>query len=154
MNEATTQIAFMDGTSEVTSWPLKSGSQPTVGDRVDVAEGAKNTGYSNTGIVTKVEVDEHSGTYRIEVAAECPLASNERPVFSLNANMIPDRLRKEVETLLRTRIDFPVVEWLESYETTPIVQVHEHNTKMKTPVKILQTEIREILAQASELTVL
>lgn len=124
MNETTNQIVLMDAKSEIASWPLNSG-RPTVGDRIDVTPGAQGTGYGNSGTVTKVEVNQRNGVCRIEVEADCPLANELRPVVSLNANLIPDRVRKEVEAHLRSRLDFPVLEWLESYETRPIVQVHE-----------------------------
>lgn len=154
MNETTNHIVLMDAKSEVASWPLNSGSRPTVGDRIDVTIGARGTGYGNSGTVTKVEVNQRNGVCRIVVEADCPLANEQRPVVSLNANLIPDRLRKEVEAHLRSRLDFPVLEWMESYETRPIVQVHEGSTPLKTPLRTLQSELRDILEKAVDLAVL
>ncbi len=154
MKDITNQVILKDGKSVIGTWSLGTGNHPTIGDRIDISAEARKAGYGEKGEVTKVEFDRTEPVCRIEVEADCPLATDQRPVIALNQSMFPEKLRESVEDHVRSRLEFPVLEWEESYRTTPIVRVHEFNGRLKTPLDTLQAELRDILTAASELSMI
>ena len=146
------QIVLKDGKSTIASWNTDSATRPTVGERIDLPE--KVTGklkdYASQAEVTMVRMDPQHGELVVEAAAQSNLPVDQRPVVILNASMVPERLRQEVEDHLRKQLVLPVLDWEESTATTPIVQLHPFQGRLKTPVAQLQEELHEMIVHAIE----
>lgn len=148
-----TQIVIKDGRSEIASWPQEFEHRPTVGDRIRIPDDVARTleGYDAEAIVTLEEIDITTGDFRIVANAACGLPSDRRPVVTLNASLLPERIRKEVEDHVRRRLDMPVLEWEESSATAPIIRLHPFKSQPKTSLDTLQRELGAILHKAVEL---
>ena len=147
------QIVVKDGKTKIASWAQEFEHRPTVGDRLRIPDDVAKSleGYHAEGTVSLVEKDQHTGDYRIEVEAQCDLATDQRPLVTLNASLLPERIHREVEDYLKRCLDLPVLEWEESCETEPIIRLHPFKSQLKTPLATLQRELREILHQAVKL---
>ncbi|WP_348223636.1 hypothetical protein [Luteolibacter sp.] len=147
------QIVVKDGKSKIANWTQEFEHRPTVGDRVgipaDVAKALK--GYQSEATVSLVEMDQQTGDFHIVLEAECNLPADQRPVVTLNASLLPDRIHDQVENLVRQRLEMPVLEWEDSSETTPIIRFHPFQSQPRTPLATLQKELREILNDAVKL---
>jgi hypothetical protein len=121
-----------------------------VGDRILIPEDVARTlkGYDPEAVVSLEEMDQTTGDFRIIADALCSLPTDQRAVVTLNASLLPERIRKEVEDHVRRRLDLPVLEWEESTHTTPIIRMHPFKSQLKTPLDTLQHELREILHKA------
>jgi len=148
------QVVVKDSRSKIASWTQEFEHRPTPGDRIPIPENvARNLeGYDAEATVSLVEMDLESGEFRIVADASCNLATNQRPVVTLNASLIPERVREEVEDHVRRRLELPVLEWQESAETAPIVRLHPFKSQPRIPLATLQDELRQILRHAVELS--
>lgn len=152
MNSKTiTQMIVKDGSSKIANWTQEFANRPTVGDRIRIPEEVARTleGYDSEATISLEEIDRITGEFRIIADAECSLPANQRPVVTLNASLLPARIRKEVEDHVRRRLDLPLLEWEESSVTTPITRLHPFKSHLKTPPDTLQRELREILHKAA-----
>lgn len=147
------QIVVKDGKSKIACWTQEFEHLPTVGDRLKLPEDVAKTlaGYHAEGTVALVEKDHNTGDFRIEVAAECDLAIDQRPLVTLNASLLPERIHCDVEDHVKKRLDLPVLEWEESSLTEPIIRLHPFKSHLKTPLDTLQHELGEILREAVKL---
>jgi hypothetical protein len=151
MNSKTiTQIVVKDGRSKIANWTQEFAHRPTVGDRIRIPDDVARTlkGYDSEATISLEEIDRSTGEFRIIADAECSLPTNQRPVVTLNASLLPERIRKQVEDHVRLRLDLPLLEWEESTVTTPIIRLHPFKSQMKTSPETLQRELREILHKA------
>jgi len=144
------QIVLKDGKSTIASWTQDFEHRPTVGERIRIPDDLVRTleGYDAHATVSMEEMVLDSGDVVIVAEAACKLPAARRPVVTLNASLLPVRIRKEVEAHLRRRLDFPILDWEESSMTEPIVRLHPFKSQLKTPLDTLQREIREILHRA------
>ena len=142
-----------DGKSKIACWAQEFEHRPTVGDRLGIPEDVAKTlqGYHTEATVSLVEKDQSTGDFRIEVEAECDLATDQRPLVTLNASLLPERIRSQVEDHVKQRLDLPVLEWAESSETEPVIRLHPFKSHLKTPLATLQQELRGILQDAVKL---
>lgn len=145
-----TQIVVKDGSSKIAGWTQEFEHCPTVGERIRIPDDVARTlgGYDPEAVVSLEEKDQHTGEFRIVADASCSLPTDQRPVVTLNASLLPERIRKEVEDHVRRRLDLPVLEWEDSTATTPIIRLHPFRSQPKTPLDTLQGELREILHKA------
>jgi hypothetical protein len=151
MNSKTiTQIVVKDGSSKIANWTQEFAHRPTVGDKIRIPDDVARTleGYDSEATISLEEIDRSTGEFRITADAECNLPTNQRPVVTLNASLLPERIRKEVEDHVRLRLDLPLLEWEESSVTTPIIRLHPFKSQLKTPPDTLQHELREMLHKA------
>jgi hypothetical protein len=151
--KTTYQIVVKDGKSKIADWTQEFEHTPIVRERIKIPENVAHTleGYETDAIVSMVEMVQSTGEFRIVAAATCNLATDQRPVVTLNASLIPERIRQEVEDHVRRQLDLPVLEWEESAETAPIIRLHPFNSHPRTPLDTLQDELRQILHSALEL---
>jgi ribosomal protein L30E len=147
------QVVVKDSRSKVADWTQEFEHRPTPGDRLRIPENvARNLeGYEPEATVSLVEMDLETGDFLIVADAACKLATNQRPVVTLNASLIPERIREEVEDHVRRRLDLPVLEWEDSSATAPIIRLHPFKSHPQTPLETLQNELRQILHKAVEL---
>lgn len=151
MNTKTiSQVVLKDGKSKIAGWAQEFEHRPTVGDRIRIPEDVARTlrGYDVEANVCMEEMALNSGDVLIVAEAICKLPPDQRPVVTLNASLLPERIRKEVEDHMRGRLDMPVLDWEESSETVPIIRFHPFKSQPKTPLETLQAELRGILAKA------
>lgn len=146
-------IVVKDGKSKIASWTQEFEHRPTVGDRLRIPEDVAKTlpGYHAEATVSLVEKDYNTGDCTIDLEAECDLATDQRPLVTLNASLLPERSRREVEDHVRRRLVLPVLEWEESSATEPIIRLHPFKSQLKTPLDTLQHELGEILREAVKL---
>lgn len=144
------QIVLKDGKSKIASWNQEFEHRPTVGERIRIPEGVARTleGYDTEATVSMEEMVLNSGEVVIVADAACKLPTDQRPVVTLNASLLPVRIRKEVESHVRNRLDLPLLDWEESSMTEPIIRLHPFKSKPKTSLDTLQRELREILDKA------
>lgn len=150
------RIVLKDGKSRIADWPHQAGSHLTVGDRVAVPQDVSKSilGYLAEATVTRVEFDTATGGWNIEADAGCPVAESLRPVVTLNANRIEESQRPDVEAHLRKRIDYPVFDWENSYDSAPVLRIHDHDTGLQAKLPQLQQEILKSLKVSPELSVI
>jgi hypothetical protein len=151
MNTKTiSQIVLRDGKSKIASWAQEFEHRPTVGDRIRIPEDVARTltGYDAEATVSMEEMALNSGAVLIVAEAMCKLPADHRPVVTLNASLLPERIRKEVEAHVRGCLDMPVLDWEESSETVPVIRFHPLKSQPKTSLDTLQRELREILNKA------
>ena len=148
-----TQIVLKDGKSTIGTWTIDFAQHPTVGDRIEVPQEVLDAlpGYGAEAVISMVRLDPHSGELNIEAAAKCSLPIDQRPVVILNSDLVPERVRAQVEKHLRNRLKLPLLDWEESSVTDPIVQLHPFNSQQETPLPTLQKELHAILLESSEL---
>jgi hypothetical protein len=156
MNNMNHQIVLKDGKSTIATWPQAPGDHPTIGDRIEIPSGTleANAGFGGSATVSKVEIDHHNHVCRIEAEAGCKLPADQRPVITLNSSLVPENLRQEVENHVRGQVDFPILEWEDSFESKPVVRFHLLNGELRTPLETLETGVRGILKDHSELAVI
>jgi hypothetical protein len=156
MNQINYLVVLKDGKSELATWSQDPSGRPTVGERIQIPAAvlAAITGFGPSGNVTKVEIDQRNHAGRIEVEAESTTSIELRPVLTLNASLIPENLRQLVESHLRAGLESPVLEWEESFDSKPIVRVHQLKGGLQTPLETLQSEVLGILKDHSELAVI
>lgn len=147
------QIVVQDGKSKITKWTQDFEHCPTVGDRIRIPEARAGDlqGYQPEATVTMVEVDQNTGRFQITAEAECTLPADQRPLVTLNASLLPERIHDQVEKHVRQRLDLPVLEWEESTHTAPIIRLHPFKSHLRTPLDTLQHELRDILNEAVKL---
>ncbi|WP_193213054.1 hypothetical protein [Luteolibacter marinus] len=147
------QVVVKDGKTRIADWNREFEQHPTVGDRIAIPDDvARNlSGYESEVTVSMVRMDPHTGDLVIEADARCKIPTEQRAVVTLNAGLIPERVRQEAERLLRSRLDHPVIDWEESDEATPIVRIHPFKSELKTPLEQLQEQLREVVLDASKL---
>lgn len=145
------QIVLRDGKSKIASWVQEFEHRPTVGDKIQIPEDVARTleGYDAEATVSMEEISLNSGVVLLVAEAMCKLPADHRPVVTLNASLLPERIRKEVEAHLRGRLDMPVISWEESSETLPVIRFHPFKSQPKTPLDTLQRELRQILNEAA-----
>jgi hypothetical protein len=145
-----TQVVVKDGRSKIAGWTQEFEHRPTVGDRIRIPDDMALTlkGYDAEAVVSLEEMDQATGDFRIIADASCSLPTDQRAVVTLNASLLPERIRKEVEDHVRQRLDLPVLEWEDSTLTTPVIRMHPFKSQPKTPLDTLQRELREILHKA------
>lgn len=150
------RIVLKDGKSRIADWPHEDGTHLTVGDRVALPQdvGTRLPGYLAEATVTRVEFDTATGGWNIEADAGCPVIESQRPVVTLNASRIEESQRAEVETHLRGRLEFPVFDWEESYESAPILRLHDHGSDLQGRLPELQKEVIGLLKVSPELSVI
>lgn len=149
----TTQVVVKDGKSKIATWTQDFEHRPTVGDRIRIPDDVARSlvGYDSDTTVSLEEMDQATGQFTIVADATCDLATDQRPVVTLNASLLPERIHKQVEDHVRSRLDLPVLEWEESSETSPVIRLHPYKSSPKTPLDTLQRELRGILYKAVEL---
>jgi hypothetical protein len=147
------QIVLKDDKSRIANWTQEFELRPTVGDRIKIPDDLAKTlaGYKAEALVSQVEMDQNTGDFQIVLDAQCILPGDQRPLVTLNASLLPERIRQQVEAHVRQRLDLPVLEWEESSETVPIIRLHPFNSQPKTPLATLQKELRDILSDAVKL---
>lgn len=147
------QIVVKDGKSKIAQWTQQFEHCPTVGDRVRIPENMADTlqGYDREATVSLVEMDQNTGNLVISAEAACKLPADQRPLVTLNASLLPQRIHSQVENHLRRRLELPVLEWEESTHTAPIIRLHPFKSQLRTPLETLQSELREILDEAVKL---
>jgi hypothetical protein len=147
------KIVVKDGKSKIASWNQDFEHRPTVGERVKIPAAVAETikDFKPEATVSLVQMDQTTGDFQIVVDAECKLPTDQRPVVALNASLIPDRIRTDVEGHLRKRLDSPVLDWEESSATTPIIHLHPFKSKLRTPLEKLQAEVGEMVNEAIKL---
>lgn len=151
MNTKTiSQIVLKDGKSKIAAWTQEFEHRPTVGDRIRIPDDVVRTleGYDTEATVSMEEMVLNSGDLLIVADAACKVPANHRPVVTLNASLLPERIRKEVEGHVRRRLDMPVLDWEESSEIMPVIRFHPLKSQPKTPLDTLQRELRQILDKA------
>jgi ribosomal protein L30E len=151
MNTKTiSQIVLKDGKSKIAGWAQEFEHRPTVGDRIRIPEDVARTleGYDAEATVTMEQMAINTGDVLIVAEASCKLPADHRPVVTLNASLLPERIRKQVEAHVRARLDMPVLDWEESSETVPVIRFHPFKSQPKTSLDTLQRELREILTKA------
>lgn len=150
------RIILKDGRSRIADWPHQDNAHLTVGDRValpqDVAD--KLPGYLAEGTVTRVEFDTASGSWNVEAEVGCPIIESNRPVITLNASRVDDAQRAAVEAHLRKRVDYPIFDWEDSYESTPVLRIHDHGADLQGKLPQLQSEVLKMLKVSPELSVI
>jgi hypothetical protein len=145
-----TQVVVKDGRSNIASWTQEFEHRPTVGDRIRIPDNVARTldGYEPEAVISMEEIDQSTGDFRIIAEAQCSLAIDQRPVVTLNASLLPQRIHKEVENHVRHRLDLPVLMWEEGSATVPIIRLHPFKSQLRTPLDTLQRELRVILDRA------
>lgn len=143
------QITLKDGKSRIANWTVESGTKLTVGDRIDLpAEVAReHPGFGKQATVSRVELDSQTGALLIDVEADGEIAGSDRPVVTLNSSLVPEDLRTAVESQIRQRLGVPVIEWEESFESAPVLRLHQFGQSKEVTLPMLQTEIRASLNQ-------
>lgn len=147
------QIVVNDDKSRIAEWTQEFEHRPTVGDRIRIPDNVARTldGYKTEAAVSLVKLDHKTGDFQLVLSAECNLPGNQRPLVTLNASLLPERIHRQVENHLRKRLDLPVLEWAASSETAPIIRLHPFKARPKTPLATLQQELRDILGEAVKL---
>ena len=150
---AMNKIVVKDVKTKIADWTQEFEHRPTVGDRIKFPENVAKTleGYQPEATVSLVEMDQNTGDFQIVLDAECNLGTDQRPLVTLNASLLPERIHQQVENHVRQRLNLPVLEWEESSETTPVIRLHPFKSNLKTPLPTLQKELREILDEAVKL---
>ncbi|RYD48400.1 MAG: hypothetical protein EOP85_03620 [Verrucomicrobiaceae bacterium] len=149
------RVILKDGRSRIADWPHTS-SHLTVGDRVEIPQDISATipGFLTEGTVSRVEFDTATGGWSIEVEVGCPVAESQRPVIILNASRIDESQRAEVEAHLRKRVDYPIFDWEDSYESSPVLRIHDHGANLQEKLPQLRSEILKMLKVSPELSVI
>ncbi|RYD19713.1 MAG: hypothetical protein EOP88_17935 [Verrucomicrobiaceae bacterium] len=152
----TRRIILKDGRSRIADWPQQEGTHLTVGDRVTVPQDVAGSlpGYLTEGTVTRVEFDTASGGWNVEAEVGCPVPESNRPVVTLNSSRIEEAQRAEVEAHLRKRVDYPVFDWEDSFESSPVLRIHDHGADLQAKLPQLQSEVLKMLKVSPELSVL
>ncbi len=151
MNTKTiSQIVLKDGKSKIAGWTQDFEHRPTVGDRIRIPDDVVRSleGYDAEATISMEEMALTTGDVLIVADAVCKLPPDHRPVVTLNASLLPERIRNEVEAHVRRRLEMPVLDWEESSETVPVVRFHPLKSQPKTSLDTLQRELREILDKA------
>ncbi len=149
------RIILKDGRSRIADWPHQ-GAHLTVGDRVTIPQEVSGSipGYLAEGTVSRVEFDTATGGWNIEADAGCPVIESQRPVITLNASRVDESQRAEVEAHLRKRVDYPVFDWEDSYESSPVLRIHDHGADLQGKLPQLQSEVLKMLKVSPELSVI
>jgi len=149
-----THIILKDGLSTLASWTHQFDKEPTIGETISISGQWANPlpGYGDRATVRKIELNTKTNELHIEVEPLLHQKENSRPVVVLNADLIPERVRTEVEAYLRDHLDLPLLDWEQSRELEPILRFHENGSKPKLGLPELQAGIRHILHEANELT--
>ncbi len=144
------QITLKDGRSRLGTWSSETEGHLTIGDRIELPrEVAKeNPGYGPGAVVTRVEHSADDGLYHIEAEADCKIPANRRTVVTLNKDRVERSLRSAVETLIRKRVQLPLLEWENSRESTPVLRLHSLGEPPKASLPELQREVGQLLADA------
>ncbi|MES2923519.1 MAG: hypothetical protein V4819_18330 [Verrucomicrobiota bacterium] len=147
------QIVVKDGKTTIATWTQEFEHRPTVGDRIRIPENVAQAlvGYQPEATVSQLGMDQNTGDVQIVLDANCSMAADQRPLVTLNASLLPERIRQQVEDHVRQRLDGPVLLWEESSATSPIIRLHPFKSSLKTPQETLQNELRAILGEAVKL---
>jgi hypothetical protein len=150
----TSHVILKDGRSRIADWQHQGSL--TVGDRVAVPQDVAGNlpGYLAEATVARVEYDTTTGGWNIEAEAGCPVLESHRPVITLNASRVEEAQRAEVEAHLRKRVDYPIFDWEDSYESIPVLRIHDHGADLQGRLPQLQTEVLKLLKVSPELSVL
>lgn len=138
------QIILKDGRSTLGTWAHESSGSVTVGDRIEIPSNiaGDHRGYGAEAIVSRIELDTQTGVYNIEAEVQSDVPTSKRPVVTLNSSLVPTHLHDRFENFVRGKLNVPVIEWEDSFETNPVIRLHQHDDNSRTTLADLQADLR------------
>ncbi len=146
-NPSKLNFVLRDGKAIIGRWTPGSAMELTIGDRVGLPQDIirDHPGYGTHAVVSRVELDINSGARNVDLDVECPLPANRRPYVLLNSSLVSDANRASVEEIVRGKLELPVLEWEESYETTPVIRFHPFDSRPGVSMSELNSQLRSHL---------
>jgi len=146
-NPSNMHFVLRDGKAIIGRWSPASAMDLTIGDRVGLPQDIirDHPGYGTHAVVSRVEMDNTNGACNVDLDVECPVPASRRPYVALNSSLVPEAHRASVEEIVRGRLELPVLEWEESYETTPVIRFHPFDSRPGVSMVELNKELRSHL---------
>lgn len=153
-SESKIPVSFQlkDGQSLLTSWKQYVNKVPTIGDSIGLDDSAKqhHADYESTAKVVQIDYDAKSSETSVILEASPKQKELSRTVVFLNSNFIPENLRGEAEERVRGAFNLPLIEWVNSYESKPVPQVHQLQDSEADSLESLQSDLRELVEATLE----
>lgn len=146
-------LQLNDGKTVIDRWSHSVATVPTIGETVGISSVGGHTpaGYQQDAAVFRIEHDIATGEVTVMLDASPVSAKPIRNVVFLNSDYIPEKVHRDAEEYLRTRIELPVFEWIASTEPAPIVRLHGPAHVSHADLAKLQAGVRKIVDSLSSL---
>jgi len=146
-------LQLNDGKTVIDRWSHSLAAIPTIGEVIGIpsAGGRTPAGYQQNAAVFRIEHDLASGDVTVMLEASPVSAKPIRNVVFLNSDYIPEEVHRDAEEYLRSRIELPVFEWINSTEPSPIVRLHGPARVSTADLAKLQAGVRKIVDALSPL---
>lgn len=154
MSNTQIHVQINDGKTAIDRWPYAFEHLPTIGDVIAISSvgGSAPTGYDSKAEVFRIDRDLSTGEVTIILDLKPASSKAARPVAFLNADYIPEHLRRDVEEHLRGQLEVPAFEWVQSTDPSPVLRVHQGLSEIQPEIVAkLQKGVRKILDAASPL---
>lgn len=137
-------VVLKDGIMTLGTWTQPLDHLPSLGETIALP--VELEGYEPQGVVALIQVQGHEPV-KIQIDANCKVASDVRPRIVLNADRIAETRREAVESHLRNALKCPFITWEPSTHPDPVLRYHDPATGQKSLPRQLQSSLVDMIQE-------